>query len=46
MITFRSADTLNVSASPQIIWSLDGEKADFSGQIRIENLRHRIHLVL
>ena len=45
MITFRSASVIQVSASSNMTWSLDGEKADGSEQILIENLPCRIQLV-
>lgn len=45
MITFRSAAAINVSLSPQMSWSLDGEKADGAENITIENLHRQIKLV-
>lgn len=45
MITFRSTNSIQVSANSDMPWSLDGEKADGSEQIHIENLHRRIQLV-
>ncbi len=45
MITFRSADTLQIYGNPDMSWSLDGEKADGAAQIAITNLHRRILLV-
>lgn len=45
MITFRSTNSLSVTATPAIPWSLDGEKADKTENIRIENLHQKIRLM-
>ncbi len=45
MITFRSASNIKVYANPDMPWSLDGEKADGSEEILIDNLHCRIQLV-
>ena len=45
MITFRSADTLQIYGNPDMSWSLDGEKADGAAHIEITNLHRRILLV-
>lgn len=45
MITFRSTNSIQVSANSDMRWSLDGEKADGSDHIFIENLHRRIQLV-
>lgn len=45
MITFRSASHIQISASSDMPWSLDGEKAEGSEQICVENLHRRIQLV-
>jgi len=45
MITFRSADVLQFYGNPKMAWSLDGEKAEGSSQIRITNLQKRIVLM-
>ena len=45
MITFRSASAVRVLGNPEMAWSLDGEKADGSEEIMIENLHRRIRLM-
>ena len=45
MITFRSADALQVYGNPDMPWSLDGERADGRAHIAIENLHNRITLI-
>ena len=45
MITFRSAGAVRVLGNPEMAWSLDGEKADGSEEIMIENLHRRIRLM-
>ena len=45
MITFRSASSVKISTNPDIVWTLDGERADGSGNITIENLHCRIKLI-
>ncbi|MBR5479375.1 MAG: YegS/Rv2252/BmrU family lipid kinase [Clostridia bacterium] len=45
MITFRTASTLKISASPQMMWTLDGEMANGSDEIKVENLHNRIKLI-
>ncbi len=45
MITFRSAGNVRVMGNPEMLWSLDGEKADGSEEIMIENLHRRITLI-
>ena len=45
MITFRSASAVRVLGNPEMAWSLDGEKADGSEEIVIENLHKRITLI-
>lgn len=44
-IIFRSATGMTVHMDPGIPWTLDGEKAEGSGHIRITNLHHAIRLV-
>ena len=44
-ITFRSVSRLTVHQSPELAWTLDGERAEGSGTITIENLRRAIRLV-
>ncbi len=45
MITFRNAGSVHVTGNPSMAWSLDGEKADGSEEIMIENLYRRITLI-
>lgn len=45
MITFRSASAVRVLGNPEMAWSLDGEKAEGSEKIMIENLHKRITLI-
>ncbi len=45
MITFRSAGVVHVTGNTAMSWSLDGEKADGSEEIMIENLHRRITLI-
>ena len=44
MITFLSTSHLTVHASPDMCWSLDGERQEGSGKIFVENLHHAITL--
>jgi hypothetical protein len=44
MITFLSTSRLTVHASPDMCWSLDGERQEGSGKIFVENLHHAITL--
>lgn len=45
MITFRSANCIQVSADGEMSWSLDGEKADSPQSFTVENLHKRINLI-
>ncbi len=45
MITFRNAGSVHVTGNPSMAWSLDGEKAEGSEEIMIENLHKRIILI-
>lgn len=45
MITFANASKIKITASPSMCWTLDGEKADGSETVLIENLKHRMLLV-
>ena len=45
MITFRSAQKLQISSDEVLPWSLDGEKEDGSQQVEIRNLHRAIRLV-
>ena len=44
-ITFRSVSRLTVRQSPELNWTLDGERAEGSETITIENLHQAIRLV-
>lgn len=45
MLTFRTVSKLTAYPDPTMPWTLDGEKADGSTEILIENLHHAICLV-
>lgn len=45
MITFRTAKTVKIFASPEMPWTLDGEREDGHAEILVENLHHAISLV-
>ena len=45
MITFRSAKSIKVTASPALAWTLDGEMETGNGDIAVENLQHAITLI-
>ncbi len=45
MITFLSTSRLTVYPDPEMVWTLDGERADGSQEIHIENLHHAIRLM-
>lgn len=45
MITFRSASKIQISCDPEMIWTLDGERADGSQYIKILNRRQAIGLI-
>ena len=45
MITFRSASHIRVEADPELVWTLDGERADGKETIEIRNLHQAISLV-
>ena len=44
-ITFRSVSRLTIHQSPDVVWTLDGERADGSDVIEIENLHRAFRLV-
>ena len=44
-ITFRSVSRLTTKQSPDVVWTLDGERAEGSETIEIENLHRAIRLV-
>jgi YegS/Rv2252/BmrU family lipid kinase len=45
MITFRSAREITVWPDPEMVWTLDGERADGSEQITIKNLHLAVKLM-
>ena len=45
MITFRSARSVKIYASPDMPWTLDGEKEEGHAQVEAENLHHAIRLM-
>lgn len=45
MLTFRTVSRLKVTASPSMVWTLDGERAECPGEFEIENLQHAIHII-
>lgn len=45
MITFLSTDKLTVKADPQMIWTLDGERADGAECIPVQNIHRAIRLM-
>ena len=45
MITFRSAQSVKISADPTMLWTLDGEKEEGHEEITVENIHHAIHLM-
>lgn len=45
MITFRSAQHIEVFADPNLSWTLDGEAARGSARLEVENLYHAIQLI-
>ena len=45
MITFRSARSIKIKATPHMAWTLDGEKAESCGEIQVDNLHHAVRLV-
>lgn len=45
MITFRSTHSIKVIADPELVWTLDGERADGAGGIDVVNLHHAIRLM-
>ena len=44
-ITFRSVSSLTVRQDPELVWTLDGERAEGAETIHIENLHRAIRLV-
>ena len=45
MMTFRTASHIAVEADPEMLWSLDGEKAAGQGQVEIRNLHRTIQII-
>ena len=45
MVTFRSAKWVKITSDSELMWSLDGEKAEGKKSILIENLHQRITLI-
>lgn len=45
MITFRSAKNIVIHASPDMPWTLDGEKEEGHAQVEIKNLHRAIGLI-
>ena len=45
IITFRTARSLKIYASPEMPWTLDGEREDGHSEISVENLHHAIRLI-
>lgn len=45
MVTFRHARKVEVFASPDMPWTLDGEREDGHAAITVENVQHAIHIV-
>lgn len=45
MITFRSSSHIRVTADPEMVWTLDGERADGAETIDIYNRHHAITLM-
>ena len=44
-ITFRSASKITITQSPDLLWTLDGEKGEGAETIHIENLHQAIRLM-
>lgn len=45
MITFRSGSKIEITADPEMPWTLDGEKEDGHETVEVENLHHAIRLM-
>ena len=45
MITFRAAKEIKIYASPDMPWTLDGEKEDGHEEVEVVNLHHAIRLM-
>ena len=45
MITFCSAEKIRVYASPDMAWTLDGEKEEGHEMVEVENLHHAVQII-
>ena len=45
VITFVTANKLQITADPNMVWTLDGEREDGHEQVTVENLHHAIRLM-
>ena len=45
VITFRSASRVKVSSNEEVVWTLDGERADVHGPVEIQNLHHAVSVL-
>lgn len=45
MITFMNASKLEITANPQMTWTLDGEREDGHAQVTVENLHQAIRIM-
>lgn len=45
MLTFQTVSHLTVRANPEMVWTLDGERADGAAEVEIENLHNAIRLI-
>ena len=45
MITFRPARKVKITVDPDMTWTLDGEKAEGSSEILVENLHHAVRIM-
>ena len=45
MVTFRHARKVTVQASPDMPWTLDGEREDGHAEVVVENVQHAIRLI-
>ena len=45
MLTFRSTHAVKVQADPEMIWTLDGERADGAEEIDVRNLHLAVRLI-
>ena len=45
LISLHSVSSISINASPEMAWSLDGEKCEGSEEIKVENLNKKIKIV-